>query len=227
MAKTILVCGYGTGISRAMAEKFGGQGFRVAIAARTASRLDEAVKALKAKGIDAVAVKGDLGDPESARKVVRDARATLGSIGVVHWNAYGGDAGDLLTADTAAIHKALDIAVTSLVAVVQEALPDLEREKGAVLVTDGGLGYVDPQVDAAGVQFSAMGLSVANAAKHKLVGLLSKKLEPKGVYVGEVMVTGLVKGTVSDSGSATVEGATVAAKFWELYSARTEIRDRA
>lgn len=210
-----------------MAEKFGGQGFRVAVAARTASRLNEAVKALKAKGIDAVAVKGDLGEPESARKVVRDARATLGSIGVVHWNAYGGDAGDLLTANTAAIHKALDIAVTSFVAVVQEALPDLEREKGAVLVTNGGFGYVDPQVDAAGVQFSAMGLSVANAAKHKLVGLLSKKLEPKGVYVGEVMVTGLVKGTVSDSGSATIEGATVAAKFWELYSARTEIRDRA
>lgn len=209
-----------------MAEKFGGQGFRVALAARTASRLEEAVKTLGAKGVDAVAVPGDLGDPESARKVVRAARAALGSIGVVHWNAYNGEAGDLLTADAAAIHKALDVAVTSLVAVVQEALPDLEREKGALLVTNGGFGYVDPQMDAVGAQFSAMGLSVANAAKHKLVGLLSKKLEPKGVYVGEVMVTGLVKGTVFDSGSATLEGATVAAKFWELYSARTEIRGR-
>jgi NAD(P)-dependent dehydrogenase (short-subunit alcohol dehydrogenase family) len=210
-----------------MAEKFGGQGFRVAIAARTASRLDEAVKTLKAKGVDAVAVKGDLGDPESARKVVRDARAALGSIGVVHWNAYAGDAGDLLTADAAAIHKVLDVAVTNLVAVVQEALPDLEREKGALLVTNGGFGFADPQVDAIGVHFSAMGLSVANAAKHKLVGLLSKKLEPKGIYVGEVMVTGMVKGTAFDSGSATIEAATVAGKFWDLYSARNEVRDRA
>ena len=41
-----------------------------------------------------------------------------------------------------------------------------------------------------------------------------------GVYVGEVVVLGMVKGTVFDSGSATLEASTIAAKFWELYGAR-------
>jgi len=50
--------------------------------------------------------------------------------------------------------------------------------------------------------------------------LLSKSLQADGVYVGEVVVTGLVKGTAFDSGNATLEPSTIAQKFWELYQAR-------
>ena len=108
---------------------------------------------------------------------------------------------------------------------MQEALPDLRKEKdAAVLVTNGGLGYVDPKVDAVGVQWNAMGLSVVNAAKNKLVGLLSQKLAPDKIYVGQVMVLGSVKGTAFDDGQATIDPAAVAGKFWDLYKARGEIR---
>ena len=41
-----------------------------------------------------------------------------------------------------------------------------------------------------------------------------------GVYVGEVVVTGLVKGTAFDSGNATLEASTIAEKFWQLYQTR-------
>jgi hypothetical protein len=68
----------------------------------------------------------------------------------------------------------LDIAVTSLRATVQAALSDLRANKGAVLVTNGGLGFLDPQVDTMAVQWKASGLAIANAAKHKLVRLLAK-----------------------------------------------------
>jgi hypothetical protein len=43
-----------------------------------------------------------------------------------------------------------------------------------------------------------MGLGVANAAKHKLVGLLAKKLEADGIYVAET--------------------------YWDLYTARKDLR---
>jgi NAD(P)-dependent dehydrogenase (short-subunit alcohol dehydrogenase family) len=36
MAKTILVAGYGPGISTAVAEKFGGEGFQVGLVAKVA-----------------------------------------------------------------------------------------------------------------------------------------------------------------------------------------------
>jgi short-subunit dehydrogenase len=221
MSKVIIVAGYGPGISKAVAQKFGAEGFVVALVARNAEKLAAGVKALEESGVKAAAFPGDLADPAGAREVVKKVRAALGPITVLLWTAYGGGAGDLTTADSAAIRGVLDIGITAFLAAVQEALPDLRKQSdGAVLVTNGGLGYFDPKQDAMGVQWNAMGLSVANAAKHKLVGLLAAKLAPDKVYVGEVMVLGSVKGSAFDSGQATIEAATVAAKFWDIYRAR-------
>ena len=55
-----------------------------------------------------------------------------------------------------------------------------------------------------------MGLSVVNAAKNKLIGLLSQKLAPDKIFVGQVMVLGSVKGTAFDNGQATIDPAAVA-----------------
>ena len=225
MAKTIMVCGYGPGISKAVAEKFGAEGLSVALVGRSADKLAAGVKALEAKRVKAVAVTADFGDPAAARDAVKKARAALGPITVLQWSAYDGGAGDLTTAEAAAIRRTLDVGITGFLATVQEALPDLRKEKdAAVLVTNGGLGYINAKVDAGGVQWNAMGLSFVNAAKNKLVGLLSQKLAPDNIYVGQLTVLGSVKGGPFDDGHATLEPATVAGKFWDLYKARSEVR---
>jgi len=221
MSNTIIVCGYGPGISTAVAQRFGAEGFSVALVGRTPEKLAAGVKALEAKGVRAAAFPTDLGDPGAVRALVGKVRTTLGPVTVLFWTAYGSGAGDLLTADAASVRGALDIAVTSLLAAVQESLPDLRKEKDpAVLVINGGLGYFDPKVDIAAVQWNAMGIAVANSAKHKLVGLLSQKLKAEGIYVGEVMVTGSVKGSAFDQGQATIESRTIADRVWDLYRAR-------
>jgi len=220
MKKTIIVCGYGTGISDAVANRFASEGFQVAIAARNAQKLATAQQALAAKGITVAAFTADLTDPAAAKSLVRSVRAQLGPITAIHWNAYSNLAGDLTTAGVAELRTDFDVAVTSLVLAVQEALPDLKAANGAVLVTDGLLALFDPKVDAMAVQWNSMGLAIANSAKHKLIGLLTEKLRADGVTVGEVMVDGLVKGTAWDDGSATIDPRTVADEFWGLYSRR-------
>ena len=136
----------------------------------------------------------------------------------------GGGRSPYLAADVTAVRGVLDVAVTGLLTAVQAALPDLRAQKdAAVLVTNGALGKFDPQMDAGAVQWNAMGLSVANSAKHKLVGLLAAKLKPEGIYVGEVMVSGTIKGSSFGGAQGTVEGATIAQKFWELYRSRTDV----
>lgn len=222
MSKTILVTGYGSGISHAVAEKFGSQGFAVAIAARNAGKLNEAVKAFAAKGIKALAVPTDVSDLSAVRDAVKKTRAELGELTAIHWNAAGYGAGDLLTTPAEELRASFDTGITGLVAAIQEALPDLKNSKGAVLVTDGGFGVLDDGVDRAGVEFKAMGLSIANAAKHKAVRLLHKRLATEGVFVGEVMVHGTVKGTSWDSGDATLDAKDIAEKFWKLFSERKE-----
>jgi NADP-dependent 3-hydroxy acid dehydrogenase YdfG len=224
MSKTIVVVGFGPGISNAVAEKFGAEGFSVALVGRNQEKLNAGVASLEKKGVKAAAFAGKLDDPKSVKDVIARARTALGPITVLEWTAYSGAAGDLLTADGAALHEALDVATVGLLAAVQESLPDLKKDKtSAVLVTNGGLGLFDAKVDAMGVQFNAMGLSLANAVKHKLVRLLHAKLAGEA-YVAEVMVLGSVRGSAFDpQGHASLTAETIAAKFWEIYTGRREV----
>ncbi|HYQ16013.1 MAG TPA: SDR family NAD(P)-dependent oxidoreductase [Polyangiaceae bacterium] len=222
MAKTIIVGGYGPGISAALAEKFGSAGFTVALVARSADKLNEGVKALTAKGISAAAFPGDLGSPAAVKAIIGQVRDKFGPISALHWNGYSSGAGDLLSADAAALHGIFDLAIVGLLTAIQEALPDLKQQQGAILVTNGGLLFNEPSIDDNAVKWNAMGLAVANAAKHKVVGLLAQKLKGEGVFIGEVIVTGAVKGTAFDNGAATIEASGVAQKFWDLYSARKD-----
>src|SRR5579859_1909441 len=200
MAKTIVVAGYGPGISTAVAEKFGAEGFNVAIVGRSADKLAAGVTALGAKGIEAKAFTADLVDPAAIGAMVQEVRRALGPISVLEWTAFtpGSVAGDVLTASPAELRSMFDLSVVGLLATVQAALPDLKSEKGAILVTNGGAGLVDPQMDALCAEWGMMGLGVSNAAKHKLVGVLAAKLRGDGVYVAEVMVSGVIKGTPFD-----------------------------
>ena len=225
MAKTILIAGYGPGISNAVAEKFGAEGFQVALVARNEERLAAGVKALAAKGVKAAAFPADFSDPATVKSTIGKVRAALGPITVLDWGLYKGGAGDLLAAKVEELGEVVAVATTSLLAAVQALLPDLRADKeSAVLVTNGALGFFNEPVDKASVQWGAMGLSIANSAKHKLVRLLHHKLGDEGIYVGEVMVSAVVKGSAFDrEGNGTLEASNIAAKFWEIYRARKEV----
>jgi len=141
------------------------------------------------------------------------------------------DVGDLLAADPAAVGGVFDVGVVGLLAAVQAARADLKSQAGAVLVTNGAFGENSPMMDALAKNLKAMGVALANAAKFKLVGLLSQALGDDGIYVGEVTVAGIVKGTAWDSGPNAqaipgIEGSRIADAFWELYQARGEVRAR-
>ncbi len=223
MSKTIIVAGYGPGISHAVAERFGAAGFSIAAVARDAQKLKKGVELLKAKGFTAQGFAADAGDVAAVRRVVNEARAALGPITVLHWNAAASMAGDLLSAPVEELSAVFDVGVIGLVAAVQESLADLRQKKeSAVLVTNGGFGLFADAIDAMAVQSKSMGLSVGNSAKHKTVRVLAKRLELEGVYAGEVMVVGTVKGTAWDRGGATLEASAVAEKFWQMYEGRKE-----
>lgn len=225
MAKTIMIVGFGPGTATAVAEKFGAEGFNVAVVGRNQERLDAGVAALKAKGISAQGFPADAGDPASIQAAVRLVRSKVGPIDVLHWNAYTLDAGDLLAADTASLHRVFDVAVFGLVAAAAEALVDLKRNgDGAILVSNGALSNASDASDEASVAMKMMGLALSGAAKDKLVGLLRQRLKSDGIYVGEVMVYATIKGTPGQDPSALVDPKTVAQKHWEHYQSRNETR---
>src|ERR1051325_4325442 len=126
MEKTIIICGHGPGISDAVAQRFGAEGFQVGLVARSADKLGKAQSALEGRGIRAAAFPTDLSDPNAAKDLVQKVRGKLGPITAIHWNAYANAAGDLMTADAGALRTIFDVSVTSLVLLVQEAFADLK-----------------------------------------------------------------------------------------------------
>jgi NADP-dependent 3-hydroxy acid dehydrogenase YdfG len=221
MKPVIIVCGHGPGISHAVATRFGKAGHPVAIVARNATRLIAAARELTQAGITAGAFPCDLAEAGAVRAMVAAVRAQHGRIGIIHWNAYASGAGDLVAAPEE-LGAVLGTCVHGLLAAVAASHGDLQACQGSVLVTGGGFCYYDPEVDAAAVKWGSMGLAVGKAAQHKATGLLHQRLAPDGIYVGEVVISGTVKGTAFDDGTATLEPAAIAERFFELNERRSE-----
>jgi NAD(P)-dependent dehydrogenase (short-subunit alcohol dehydrogenase family) len=225
MSKTIMVVGFGPSTASAVARKFGTSGFSVALVGRNEERLAAGVAALRNQGITAVPFSADAGDPASIRAAVRSVRSQMGPITLMHWNAYGGmEAGDLLAASPDSLRDIFAAAVFGLLAAIDEALPDLRQNgDGAILVSNGAFGEISAEVDETVTHLNLMGLALSNAAKDKLVGLLAQRLKGEGVYVGEVIVHGTIKGTPL-ANADSIDPAVIAEAYWELYQSRSETR---
>jgi NAD(P)-dependent dehydrogenase (short-subunit alcohol dehydrogenase family) len=225
MLKVIVIMGFGPGTATAVADRFGAEGFSVALVARNEERLAAGVSALNARGITAFGFRADAADPASIRAGLRSIRSQMGPISVLHWNAYGGlDVGDLLTADPAALRGVFDVAVFGLLAAADESLADLKQsENGSILVSNGGFGEISIGIDEMAANQHFMGIALASAAKHKLVGLLAPRLKGEGIYVGEVTTYGTIKGT-SPGIDGSIDPTLIADEFWRLYQSRSETR---
>jgi 3-oxoacyl-[acyl-carrier protein] reductase len=87
MPPVVLITGATEGIGRATAFAFGRDGWRVGVCARTAGKVAALVEALRADGITAAGVAGDVGIPGDVERVVRALAAELGPVDVLVNNA--------------------------------------------------------------------------------------------------------------------------------------------
>ncbi len=78
-AGTVVVTGAGRGLGLATARRAGADGHRVVVAEYEAERAEKAVGELRAEGIDAYAVRTDVGDPESV-DALAERTAELGPL---------------------------------------------------------------------------------------------------------------------------------------------------
>lgn len=71
------------------------------------------------------------------------------------------------------------------------------------------------------VEWGAAGFAAAKAAQRKMVHVLHKGLAADGIYVAEVTVRGIVRGTVVDpGGKAELTPEAIAEEFWVLSQQR-------
>lgn len=85
--KTVVITGGATGIGFGLAKKFGAEGAKIVIGEPRQNRLDEAIEALSALGIEASAMVMDVTDPASMEAFADFAWQTYGGVHVLINNA--------------------------------------------------------------------------------------------------------------------------------------------
>lgn len=86
---TILVTGGGTGLGRAMAERFGELGAKVAVIGRRTAPLEDTVAAITARGGSAAWASVDVRDPQAVEAAIDDLEERLGRFDGLVNNAAG------------------------------------------------------------------------------------------------------------------------------------------
>jgi 3-oxoacyl-[acyl-carrier protein] reductase len=142
--KKVLVTAASKGIGRAIAEEFAAEGSAVAICARGRAALDEAVDALRSRGVDAVAISADVTRLEDVERVVDEVVDRFGRIDVLVNNA--GEAWSNRTLDTSEDEwqVCLDINLHSAVRFTRAVVPHMRRDGGGCIIFVNAVGAHSP-----------------------------------------------------------------------------------
>ncbi len=174
--KVALVTGASSGIGRAMAKALAAEGARLALAARSAERL-EAVRA--AAATEAIALPVDLADPAAVERMVEAAQRHFGRIDILLANAGIYVPGDVVDGDPDAWERMIAVNVSSVFRAIRRVLPGMIAQgSGHIIVTSSISGH------------SALHWEpVYSATKHAIqtfVHGLRRQVAPHGLRVGEV-----------------------------------------
>lgn len=209
--KTLVVVGAGAGLGYSVAERFGREGFQVALISRNQDKLDSLVTRLAQRGIHAAGFTGDVSDQKSLKAAIAAAKTRFGTVNVLE---YGPSPDSDSVVDALAITAAnaahhVDRALLGAVTAVGEVLPEmLEHGDGALLFTTGASATVPiPSHASVGLGMSAL---------RNYANVLHTALRDTGVYAGTLMVaTRIQKSTSGDPGL-------LAGEYWRMYLERNK-----
>ena len=196
-----VIAGMGQGIGLAVARRFGAEGFRIAMLARSADRLAEFERELN--GARGYAV--DLGDETRVRGAFQRIEGEMGRPSVLVYNASAGQAGRPTSLNEHSLVHDFRINAVAPIWCVQEVLDGMmEAGRGTILLTGGGLA-LSPQADVAS-------LSLGKAAIRSLAYSLAQELEPAGIHVATVTICGFVQAGTPFAPELIAE------EFWRLHA---------
>ena len=210
MNKVIVIIGAGSGIAQGVAEKFGLQGFSVALVSRRKEKLEKLTNELIEKGIDAHAFVGDAGDTESMKDAFNQIWEKWEYIDVVHYNVAKIKMVNIASETADGLTRDFKVNVAGVLTVINLVASDMEKKgKGTILLTGGGFA-LEPNPD-----FGS--LAIGKAGIRNLAASLHIALKPKNIFVGTVTVCGMVKQDEEKHNPKNI-----AEQFWNLYTDRNE-----
>ncbi len=179
--RVALIAGVGRGTGGAVSRRFAEGGYRVALLARSESRLRE----FESEIPGSLAIPCDLTDPAALDDAIARCRAELGEPEVVVHNAARGVWGGFLDIDPAELEENFRVNTMSLLYLARGVAPAMvERGHGAIIVT-GNTSAWRGKAD-----FS--GFAPTKAAQRILAEAIARELGPKGVHVAYLVIDAII-----------------------------------
>ncbi len=176
-----LVTGVGPGTGSAIARRFAGGGYRVAMLARTRERLDALERELPgSKGFAC-----DVTDEAALDAALAEVRAALGAPDVVVHNAVGGAFGSFTEIEPAVLERNFQVNVMALLHLARALTPAMiARGSGALIVTGN--------TSALRGKARFAGFAPTKAAQRILAESIAREVGPKGVHVAYLVIDAVI-----------------------------------
>lgn len=192
--RVAIVTGGASGIGRAMADRFAGEGMRLVLADIEQSALDAAVAGLTAAGAEAIGVRADVTEPGDVAAVGAAARDRFGTFHVVCNNA--GVIGHFARSWELPLEEyrwLLDVNVLGVVNGIRELVPTLVAQDDGHVVNTASLA----------AWTAAPGMAAYNASKHAVLAIsetLRIELAASGSKVGvSAVCPGVIRSNLMDA----------------------------
>ena len=180
MKPLAIITGVGPGTGSAMARRFHDGGYRVAMIARNAGRLETLSRELP----DSFAVPCDVTDTPSLLAALDGIAQRAGVPKVVIHNAVGGAFGSFLDISPDILERNFQINVMALLHIARWATPKMTADGGALIAT-GNTSALRGKANFAG-------FAPTKAAQRILAESIAREMGPKGVHVAYVVIDAVI-----------------------------------
>jgi 3-oxoacyl-[acyl-carrier protein] reductase len=172
--RTAIVCGASAGMGLAVAESFAAEGMNVAMFARRRK-----VLAAEAERLGALAIQGDLTNPQDCERLVAATVEAFDGIDVLVNNSGGPPRTAAIEVNDALLQDAVDLLLHSAVRLTGLCLPYLARSGHGRVIN----------ITSSTVREPADNLALSNAVRPGLVGwakTLAREVGPDGITVNSI-----------------------------------------
>jgi len=205
--KVAIVTGGGRGLGQQIAEGFAEAGANVVVCSRKLEACEEVSEGLKKLGVESIALKCDVSNPEDVRHVVEQTIGRFGRIDILVNNSGASWGASVEEMPLKAWQKVMNVNVTGTFLMSQAVgKVMLEQKSGKIIniASVAGLKGSNPKY------MNAIGYNASKGAVITFTKDLAVKWGPHGIYVNAIapgfFPTKMSKGLLDKDGEAILEG---------------------